>query len=57
VRIIAEAIGRPLRFEEQTEEQYREQMPPTVEEVTGRPAFTYAQWVAHRVADIAAEPA
>jgi hypothetical protein len=23
---------------------------PTVEEVTGRPAFTYAQWVAHRAA-------
>jgi uncharacterized protein YbjT (DUF2867 family) len=42
VRIIAEAIGRPLRFEE---------------EVTERPTFTYAQWVAHRAADFAAEPA
>jgi hypothetical protein len=23
---------------------------PAVEEVTGRPAFTYAQWAAHRAA-------
>ncbi|MEU0567327.1 NAD(P)H-binding protein [Nonomuraea sp. NPDC005983] len=78
VRIIAETIGRPLRFEEQPREQFQEQMlrhgmpapvigefidglaardgkiaqtVPTVEEVTGRPAFTYAQWVAHRAAD------
>jgi uncharacterized protein YbjT (DUF2867 family) len=35
VRIIAETIGRPLRFEE----------------VTGRAPFTYAEWVAHRAAD------
>ncbi|MBB3724414.1 NAD(P)H-binding protein [Nonomuraea dietziae] len=74
VRIIAETIGRPLRFEEVPREQFREQllrhgMPapvidelldglasrdgktaetsPAVEEVTGRPPFTYAQWVAH----------
>ncbi|MEU4222654.1 NAD(P)H-binding protein [Nonomuraea sp. NPDC026600] len=78
LRIIAETIGRPLRFEEQPREEFLEQMLhhgmpapviaelidglaarvgkteqvlPTVEEVTGRPAFTYAQWVAHRAAD------
>jgi uncharacterized protein YbjT (DUF2867 family) len=77
VQIIAEAIGRPLRFEEVSREQFREQMlrhgmpapvieqlfdglaerdgqtapiSPAVEEVTGRPAFTYAQWAAHRAA-------
>lgn len=79
VRIIAETIGRPLRFEEQPRERFREQlllhhgMPapvidelldqlaardgktvqtlPTVEEVTGRPAVTYAQWVARHAAE------
>jgi len=77
VRIIAETIERPLRFEEVSRERFREQMlahgmpapvieqlfdglaardgksaevSPVVEEVTGRPAFTYAQWVAHRAA-------
>ncbi|MFE3454261.1 NAD(P)H-binding protein [Nonomuraea sp. NPDC059194] len=78
VRIIAETIGRPLRFEEQPRERFREllirhqglpapvvdelldqlaerdgktaQVLPTVEEVVGRPAFTYAEWVAHRAA-------
>ncbi|GAA3465552.1 NAD(P)H-binding protein [Nonomuraea roseola] len=77
VRIIAETIGRPLRFEEVPREQFREQMlrhgmpapvidelldglaardgktaeiSPAVEEVTGRPSFTYAQWVAHHAA-------
>ncbi|XVQ90272.1 NmrA family NAD(P)-binding protein [Microbispora siamensis] len=76
-RIIAETIGRPVRFEEVPREQAKEQMPrhgapepvvddlldglaaregrtaeisPAVEEVTGRPAFTYAQWVAHNAA-------
>ncbi|WP_214322703.1 NAD(P)H-binding protein [Nonomuraea sediminis] len=73
VRIIAETIGRPLRFEEVPREQFREQMlshgtpapvvdelldgfaarvgktaeiSTAVEEVAGRPAFTYAQWAA-----------
>ncbi|MFI6299379.1 NAD(P)H-binding protein [Nonomuraea sp. NPDC050790] len=73
VRIIAETIGRPLRFEELPREAFQEQlehhgMPapavtelieglaardgkvarvlPTVEDVTGRPASTYAQWAA-----------
>lgn len=77
VRIIAETIGRPVRFEEVPREQAKEQMlrhgmpaplvdelldglaaregrtaeiSPAVEEVTGRPAFTYAQWVAHNAA-------
>lgn len=83
VRIIAETIGRPLRFEEQPRAEFREQllhhgMPapvadhfleglaardgktapvlPTVEEVTGRPAFTYAQWVAHRATEFDSAP-
>lgn len=84
VRIIAETIGRPLRFEEVPREQFREQLLlhhglptpavdflldqaaarngktaqilPTVEEVTGRPAFTYAQWVAHRAAEFDSHP-
>lgn len=30
---------------------------PTVEEVTGRPAFTYAQWVANRAAAFGSAPA
>jgi uncharacterized protein YbjT (DUF2867 family) len=78
VRIIGETIGQPLRFEEQTREQFREQMLlhgapaptvdsfldllaaadgktaqilSTVEDVTGRPAFTYAQWAAHHAAE------
>ncbi|MFI6181677.1 NAD(P)H-binding protein [Nonomuraea sp. NPDC051191] len=77
VRIIAETVGRPVRFEEVPRAQARRQlvgsgMPPqvadayldglaaldgrtaetspTVEDVTGRPPFTYAQWVAHRAA-------
>ncbi|WP_214318765.1 NAD(P)H-binding protein [Nonomuraea sediminis] len=84
VRIIAETIGRPLRFEELPREQFRELMLhhgmpapaideyvdglaervgkpdpalPTVEEVTGRPAFTYAQWVAQHAADFGSAPA
>ncbi|WP_433432386.1 NAD(P)H-binding protein [Nonomuraea sp. CA-141351] len=84
VRIIAETIGRPLRFEEQPREQFRDQMllhgmpapvidelidgfaardgktaqtVPTVKEVTGRPAFTYAQWAAHHAADFGSTPA
>jgi hypothetical protein len=84
VRIIAETIRRPLRFEEQPREQFREQMLlhgapapavdsfldllaaadgktaqilPTVGEVTGRPAFTYAQWAAHRAAEFDSAPA
>jgi uncharacterized protein YbjT (DUF2867 family) len=85
VRIIGETIGRPLRFEEQSREQFREQLllhhglpapvidelldqlatregqpaqiTPTVEDVTGRPAFTYAQWVAHRAAEFDSAPA
>lgn len=77
LRVIAETIGRPLRFEEQSEEWFREEMArhgmpapgiddyvdaltarigktaevlPTVEQVTGRPPFTYAQWVADHAA-------
>ncbi|TDD18917.1 hypothetical protein [Nonomuraea diastatica] len=30
---------------------------PTVERVTGRAAFTYAEWVAHRAADFGSTPA
>ncbi|WP_027341463.1 NmrA family NAD(P)-binding protein [Hamadaea tsunoensis] len=85
VQIIAGAIGRPLRFEEATEEQYREQMlrygmpapvidqlvaglgavsdgraaaiSPAVEQITGRPAFTYASWVAGHAAAFGPAPA
>jgi uncharacterized protein YbjT (DUF2867 family) len=84
VRITAQTIGRPLRFEEQPREQFQKEMLrhgmpapviaelmdglavrggkndpvlPTVEEVTGRPAFTYAQWVAHRAAAFGSAPA
>lgn len=83
MRIIADTIGRPLRFEELPREQYRELMLrhgmpapaideyidglaarvgkpdpvlPTVEEVTGRPAFTYAQWAAQHAADFGTTP-
>lgn len=84
IRIIAETIGRPLRFEEQPREQFREELQlhhglpapvvdelldqlaardgetaqvlPTVEEITGRPDFTYAQWGAHRVAEFDSGP-
>ncbi|GIH14244.1 NAD(P)H-binding protein [Rugosimonospora africana] len=82
VHIIGEVLGKPLRFEEQTREQFGEQLLrelpaaavealldilaatdgttaavlPTVEEVTGRPAFTYAEWVATRAADFGAAP-
>ncbi|MFJ2033290.1 NAD(P)H-binding protein [Streptosporangium sp. NPDC087985] len=77
VRILGEAIGRPLRFEELPREQAREhllgllppqavdfmldmlasavgrtaQVLPTVEQVTGRPPYTYAQWAAHHADD------
>lgn len=77
VRIIAETVGRRVRFQEVAREQFRQQLIghgmstpvaeayldglatldgtiartlPTVQEVTGRPPFTYAQWVAHHVA-------
>jgi len=33
------------------------QIMPAVEEVTGRSAFTYAQWVAHRAAEFDSAPA
>ncbi|MFD1938531.1 NAD(P)H-binding protein [Nonomuraea mangrovi] len=73
LRVIAETIGRPLRWEEQSEDWFRDEMArlgmpapgiddyvdaltarvgktaevlPTVEQVTGRPPLTYAQWVA-----------
>lgn len=84
LRIIAETIGRPLRWEEQSEEEFRGQMArlgmpapgiddyvnlltarvgkptdvlPTVEQVTGRPPFTYAQWVADHAAAFGAASA
>ncbi|MFI6731419.1 NAD(P)H-binding protein [Nonomuraea sp. NPDC050451] len=84
VRIIAETIGRPLRFEELPHKLFREQMLhhgmpapaiddminglatwdgrtatvlPTIEEITGRAAFTYAQWVASRAQDFGPTPA
>ncbi|MGN9846049.1 NAD(P)H-binding protein [Nonomuraea sp. H19] len=84
VRIIAETIGRPLRFEELPHELFREQMLhhgmpapaiddmitglaawdgktapvlPTIEEITGRAAFTYDQWVASRAQDFGSTPA
>ncbi|MFB4271379.1 NAD(P)H-binding protein [Nonomuraea sp. GTA35] len=77
LRIIAESIGRPLRWQEQSEDWLRDEMArlgmpaqgiddyvdaltarvgktaevlPTVEQVTGRPPFTYAQWVADHTA-------
>ncbi|TDC51980.1 NAD-dependent epimerase/dehydratase family protein [Jiangella ureilytica] len=78
VAVLAEVLGRPIRFEELARDQivgqWREQgwshgdiefflamrtnppgagytVLPTVEEVTGRPARTFAQWVAeHRAA-------
>ncbi|MEO3890536.1 NAD(P)H-binding protein [Nonomuraea sp. B5E05] len=77
LRIIAETIGRPLRWQEQSEDWLRDEMArlgmpapgiddyvdaltarvgktaevlPTVEQVTGRPPFTYAQWVADHAA-------
>ncbi|TMR19398.1 NAD-dependent epimerase/dehydratase family protein [Nonomuraea turkmeniaca] len=84
LRIIAETLGRPLRWEEQSEDWFRDQMArhgmpaagiddyvdaltarvgktaevlPTVEQVTGRPPFTYAQWVADHAAAFGAAPA
>jgi uncharacterized protein YbjT (DUF2867 family) len=78
VRILAEVLGRPVRFEEQSRQDARERLLklgltesaiefgmdiqassvnitaevlPAVEEITGRPAHTYAEWVAHRAAD------
>jgi len=78
VRILAEAIGRPVRFEEvsrdralqalvglgaprpivetmldwQAASQHREAfVSPVVEQVTGRPALSFAQWAADHVAD------
>ncbi|MFC4055899.1 NmrA family NAD(P)-binding protein [Actinomadura syzygii] len=75
VRIIAETVGWPVRFEELSRDEHRQlilrrlaglpeagvdelldllaenvgksaDVLPTVEEVTGRPAFTYAEWAA-----------
>ncbi|GAA3507590.1 uncharacterized protein YbjT (DUF2867 family) [Streptosporangium album] len=83
VRILGEAIGRELRFEELPREQAREHMigqlppqavdfmldglasavgrtaevSPVVEQVTGRPAHTYAQWAAHHADDFRRTPA
>jgi uncharacterized protein YbjT (DUF2867 family) len=77
VELIGAAIGRPIRFEELTPEQAREQlgrfMPPaivdtllsylaaadgvpapvsdTVQQVTGRPARTFAEWATDHAAD------
>ncbi|GDY31744.1 NAD(P)H-binding protein [Gandjariella thermophila] len=77
VRLIGEAIGRDVRFEEVSPEQWREQMSahmagpiiemileylaasvakpgpvtPTVQEVTGRPARTFAEWAVDHAAD------
>ncbi|WP_188195344.1 NAD(P)H-binding protein [Nonomuraea sp. SYSU D8015] len=77
VRMIGEVLGREIRFEELSEEQYRASMRaagesddmiefavqlganppeasavvlPTVEEVTGRPGRTFAQWAAENAA-------
>lgn len=72
VKILAEVLGRDIRFEEQSTDEYRRAMAdrpsqivesllamlarqaehpaevlPTVAEITGRPAFTYRQWVEH----------
>ncbi|WP_354644058.1 NAD(P)H-binding protein [Kitasatospora camelliae] len=78
--LIGAAIGRPLRYEEQTPEAAREQMSrfippfildtlmagsaasvgrtatvlPTVEELTGRPARSFAAWARDRAGDFAA---
>ncbi|MFK4041604.1 NAD(P)H-binding protein [Nonomuraea wenchangensis] len=84
VRVIAETIGRPLRWEERSEDWFRDEMAragmpapgiddyidaltarvgrptevlPTVEQVTGRPPFTYAQWVADHAAAFGAASA
>ncbi|GAA3315063.1 NAD(P)H-binding protein [Nonomuraea dietziae] len=84
LRVIAETIGRPLRWEEQSEAWFRDEMArlgmpaqgiddyvdaltarvgktaevlPTVERVTGRPPFTYAQWVADHAAAFGAASA
>ncbi|MFG1616319.1 NAD(P)H-binding protein [Nonomuraea wenchangensis] len=84
VRVIAETIGRPLRWEEQSEDWFRDEMAragmpapgindyidaltarvgrptevlPTVEQVTGRPPFPYAQWVADHAAAFGAASA
>ncbi|MFG2193343.1 NmrA family NAD(P)-binding protein [Streptomyces sp. NPDC048639] len=80
VRIIAETLGRPVRFEELSREEALKhlvgQMPeeaasflldqlaswqgttaevlPTIEQVTGRPAHTYREWVGHHAADFEA---
>ncbi|MGR6915646.1 NAD(P)H-binding protein [[Actinomadura] parvosata] len=77
VRVLGEALGRPLRFEELDAGPVREQLAQfmdrafvnalfdlmeatvgkvatvnsLVEELTGRPARTYAQWAADHVAD------
>lgn len=77
VELIGEAVGRPIRFEELTSEQAREQLgrfiPPAivetllgylaaadgvpapvsnaVQEVTGRPARTFAEWAADHAAE------
>jgi uncharacterized protein YbjT (DUF2867 family) len=84
LRVIAETIGRPLRWEEQSEDWFRDEMArlgmpapgiddyvdaltarvgkptevlPTVEQVTGRPPFTYAQWAADHAAAFGAASA
>jgi len=76
VKLLSEVLGRTIRFEEQTPDEYRQAMAdrppeivetllamlggqasrtaevlPTVALVTGRPAFTYRQWVEHHRAD------
>ena len=76
VMLLSEVLGRTIRFEEQTPDEYRQAMADrprevvetllamlggqaartpevrhTVADVTGRPAFTYRQWVEHHRAD------
>lgn len=76
VKLLAEVLGRDIRFEEQTPDEYRRanagqpaqtvetrlatfarqagqtpEVSNTVAEVTGRPAFTYRQWVEHHRGD------
>jgi uncharacterized protein YbjT (DUF2867 family) len=75
-RLIGEAIGRDVRFEEQTREEALAALSPTmgeyaewyvdriglpqtpvrtVQEITGRPATTFAEWAARHAADFRAE--
>ncbi|MGH3939495.1 MAG: NAD(P)H-binding protein [Pseudonocardiaceae bacterium] len=77
VRVLSDAIGRPIRFEELTHQRKRDELVqflppddadmilgyfavasekpdevlPTVEQVTGRPARSFAQWAADHVTD------